>query len=228
MRSEYDLLLAKSIRLSKAFEAFDNHSDEDQSEEDEDSHSEEREQAGDALAGWLSDRIGLLKKLEHLRTIEDAFPRVKVEDEEQLERIDATDLLQKFMNGEIGAEEMKAAGRKLVGPERKELSDEELRQFRSACAELAQQNGYEFESDGAYVTLKKGDMKFSLKHFAFPSGFGLLSSRISVISSWREGKEGKKESHEGSGIFVDDGQWVNACTDLEMQKEIDRIVAVFG
>lgn len=206
--AEYEKLLGKSARLGASFAGAD---------------EEDREYIADEFASLLSQRVELLGNIERLRTIEDACPLIRTVPEGQQRMLDAEELLERLLSGQMSAEQVKAEKAKptrSAGP--RALSDKESRTVRDACAEIAQANGYSSASSGSSITLRKGDMTFTLKHFAFPSGNGVVApSRISMMSSWREG------GRADSGIFYDDGEWVELCGDPEMQREIDRVIALF-
>lgn len=62
-----------------------------------------------------------------------------------------------------------------------------------------------------------------MKHFAFPSDYGITGEdRISKIGvSVKKGKSNETAMHYDRG-------WDVACTDAKVQREIDRAIAIFG
>jgi hypothetical protein len=183
----------------------------------------------------LRFRVDLLQQLEHLRTIEDAFPQVQsVRD---ASRHDAAVAVEQYLNSSMRVEALVQVVER-AKPEQRTLTQNEFRQFLRACDALAEQHGYEclYELPGldrTLLVLRKGDMVFSLTYLPFRRNMSILEpTRILGIGSRRSQEKELMLSPEAAwktgGIFFGNGGgWEHACTDPDMQREIDRVIAIF-
>ena len=226
--AKYEQLLKEGVSLQKKYETlgkkvgklYDAGKD-DEAEE----LSEQLHDLSDSFDALMGERVALLRTIENVETVEDVFPRVKTQTTEDRKKVDYAEVIRAFTAGEMSVEDLKA-----VGPQNnsEELTDKEFADFCKARATLARKLGYEIDGDvddeGAsnWFDVKKNGLKFSMKHFATRSDFGITGfSRVSKFGV--SSMEGEKESH----MWFDRG-WDSACTDPKVQKEIDRVLAIFG
>jgi chaperonin cofactor prefoldin len=223
--AKYEQLLKRGVELQKKYEslgakinkAYDR-GDDDAAEE----LSEESSQLKDEFDALLGERAKLLRQVENLETVEDAYPRVRTATEEDRKKIDYAEVIRAFTAGQMSVEDLRNIPSPQAG--NVELTDEEFDDFCRARAQLARKLGYEVEGDndasGNWFSIKRNGVEFSIKHFATPSDFGIAGfSRIS--------KFGVSSDVKGGDMNYDRG-WDTACTSAEVQKEIDRVVAIFG
>jgi hypothetical protein len=225
-QEQYDRLLQRGISVQKSYEALNDRISklyDDGDENEAERASDEREQFEDSITHLLKQRVELVREMENLKNIEDVFPRVKRAPLEETSKVDAAELIRMFNSGKIGVDDIRAAGEKMKANQPEELTDDELNQFYAVRAELAREYGYDVEGD-RWLDLKRNGVAMQLAHFAFPSENGITGEdRISKM--WVSVlKDGKKT---GAVLNYDRG-WDVAPTDPEVQKEIDRAIAIFG
>lgn len=226
-RAQYEQLLKQGLTLQKKYEAVGKRVSKLYKEGNDDEAeqlSEEMRELSDRFDALMSDRAKLLRKVENLTTIEDAFPRVRTKTKEERKQVDYAAVIRSFNAGEMSVDDLRALGQQ--DEESDELTDEEFAKFCKARAQLAKKLGYKVDGGtqaggpGNWFRIEKDGVTFSMKHFPIPSDFGVAgSSRIS--------KFGVSSKIEGGGLNFDRG-WDVACTDADVQKEIDRVVAIFG
>jgi hypothetical protein len=228
-QEQYEQLLKRGIAVQKEYEALGRriaqlHDEGKDDEADELSESSDDEQLQDSVNHYLQQRVELIRKIENLKTIEDVFPRVKRQTEEEKVNVDAAELIRMFNAGKIGQGELRAAAQQMDADAPEELSDKEMKAFAKARAELALAMGYENPSkEEGWFDMERNGVKFSMKHFAFRSENGITGDdRISKI-----GVSVKKGEESESVMYYDRG-WDSMCTDPKVQKEIDRAIAIFG
>lgn len=226
-REKYEELLAQSMKLQRQYEVTSEEISKayGQGREDDAERLENRiEGMRDRFDSLMKQRVDLLRRIEKLRTIEDAFPRVKRPTEVEKKEVDAAALIRAFNAGRVGVDELRKAGRQMEEGKPEDLTDEEETAFAKARAALAREHGYETDNkEPGWITLKKNGIEFSMKHYAFPSEFGITGdSRISKMGvSVTEGKKSEM-------VLSYDRGWDVACTDPKVQEEIDRAIAIFG
>jgi len=228
-QEQYDELLKRGIAVQKEYEAvgqrisqlYDEGKDD---EADKLAEGSDDEQLKDSMTHYLQQRVELLRKIEKLKTIEDVFPRVKRETKEEKVKVDATELIRMFNAGKIGKDELRAAAHEMDAGAPEELTDKEMKAFAKARYELALAMGYKKPTkEEGWFGMERNGVKFSMKHFAFTSDYGITGDdRISKM-----GVSVKKGKGYDTVLNYDRG-WDVACTDPEVQKEIDRAIAIFG
>ena len=226
-QKQYEQLLKQGIAVQREYESLNDRVSKlyDEGNDDEaEELSDQREQLEDSMTHYLRQRVELLRTIEKLRTIEDAFPRVKLVTTEERAKVDAAEVIRLFSAGKIGPEEVRAAGEQMRDGEAKDLSKSEMKAYAAARADLALQMGYEKPSkEEGWFSLERNGISFSMKHFAFPSDYGITGEdRISKI-----GVSVMKGKQSDSVMYYDRG-WDSVCTDPKIQKEIDRVLAIFG
>jgi len=228
LEEQYNRLLLEGIETNRGY----NETGQESEDEDDYERSDRASQLADEMEGQIAERLGILRE-QGLTNIEAIFPRVHVDanaEEKAREFAEITsEMTRMIMAPDYDPAELnrlRDKARELKSQEKSnELNDEEMEAFDEARKRLAEQEGYEIEGKGAggWVTLKKGDLEFSMKHFAFPSEFGIGGySRISKIGVSRKNEKGSE-----SLMYFDRG-WDTANEDPEVQKEIDRVLAIFG
>lgn len=234
---KYKKLLLSGVETNKKYEQL---SETLNQEEDESILYEETEESvsvlTDQMDSEMQERVNLLRQ-SGTTNIESVFPRAKRDPEAETAAQELGEL-QKEMTAKMmnisdadfdmnEFNEMRDRARELMSKsEFQELNEQEMEQFGEALKKLAQENGYEIEGEslGGWVTLKKGDLEFQMKHFAVPSEFGISGySRISKMGVYRKDKEGNNE-----WLLNYDRGWDVANQDPEIQQEIDKVVAIFG
>jgi len=235
--AKYNRLLTRGMETSKGYNkaAESLSEDEDEDWESEEDGSELRSELRDQMESEIQERVDLLKE-QGVTNIEAVFPRVKVgqgveDNARKLGEITAemTRMMMASDFDQAKFDQLRDKARELSGQKKSnELSDEELEAFDAARKNLARQEGYEVvdgedSEPGAWIALRKNGVEFSMKHFAFPSEFGIGGfSRISKIDVYR--KAGKT-----SELLMNyDRTWDVANEDPEVQKDIDRLIAIFG
>ncbi|PCI21364.1 hypothetical protein COB64_00575 [Candidatus Wolfebacteria bacterium] len=204
-------------------------------------YQEEVTRYRDEMNGGLNERVGLVKEIG-IKTIEDVFPKAKI-DEEYLEKVKterelSDEIIALEIEGESeNQEEIKDLKNKVgsieqyrIGLAKKIFFESEFKNKRS---DLAEEMGFEvfgietyLDSEGAdFFGIKKGDLQFLMKHSPLPSSWGIGGfSRISLFTVRRENTQGK----EMENVMIYTGWWGSAPEDPEIQKEVDRVVAAFG
>ncbi|HKO57760.1 MAG TPA: hypothetical protein VJ276_17970 [Thermoanaerobaculia bacterium] len=226
-QAQYEKLLKQGIAVQKEYESLNARVGklyDDGKEDEAEELGEEREQLEDSMTNYMRQRVELIRTIENLKTIEDAFPRVRTVTKEERKEVDAAELIRLFNAGKIGQDDLRAAGEQMRSNEPEDLSDKEMKAYATARAELAVEMGYEKPSKGeGWFEAQRNGVSFSMKHFAFPSDYGITGNdRISKIGvSVMRGKTTE------SVMYYDRG-WDSACTDPEVQREIDRALAIFG
>jgi len=235
---KYQKLLLAGVETSKKYEQL---SESLNQEEDESLAYEDTEEAVHDLAqqmeSEMKERVNILRQ-SGTTNIESVFPRAKRNEEAEeanrqlgeLQR-EMTEKLMKGMSdprfdmSELN--EMRDRAQELMAKSQfQEMTEQEAEQFDAALKKLAEDNGYEFEggSLGGWVTVKKGGIEFQMKHYVVPSEHGISGySRISKMGVYR-----KTESGDNEWLLNYDRGWDVANKDPEIQKEIDRVVAIFG
>jgi seryl-tRNA synthetase len=225
--AKYEQLLKEGVSLQKKYETlgkkvgklYDAGKD-DEAEE----LSEQLNDLSDSFDALMGERVTLLRTIENIETVEDVFPRVKTQTTEDRKKVDYAEVIRAFNAGKMSVEDLKN-----VAPQNnsEELTDKEFADFCRSRAQLARKLGYkvderEEENVGNWFDVEKGGIKFSMKHFATRSDYGITGfSRVSKFGV--SSIEGEKQSH----MWFDRG-WDSACTDPKVQKEIDRVLAIFG
>jgi hypothetical protein len=224
--AKYDQLLQQGIAVQKKYESLRKRI-RNAGKEGRDDKAEElrgqKAQLANSVSHLLLQRTELVRTLEKLQTIEDAFPRVRRQTKEEKKTVDAAMLAEMFDTGECtDALEELADQAQANAPE--ELSDEEIAAFAKARATLALELGYEKASpeEGGF-DLERNGVRISMGHFPFRSSFGITGDdRISKIGVFvKNGTSDMRVMHYDRG-------WDVACTDPIVQKEIDRAIAIFG
>lgn len=205
--------------------------------------------AGDAFKPWqiehlfsprLKVRADLLRKAEHLPTIEEAFPALRQFVDKKA--IDTEEILRAFAAGTISSDDVRAAGQLLSAPDT--LSDEQRDACIAACEQLAMETGYEvFEYDFGLteekepsLVLRRNGLTFDITITFAPSIDGIYrGSHISDLVtrsqlSFRRNAVQKRASIVPSLTYsaFEEGGWFASAEDTAIQREIDRVVAIFG
>lgn len=226
-QEQYDKLLRRALEAQKEYSALQAritalyNADDEEAAEDLEAESEHLE---DRMGALLDQRVELIRKTEHLRTIEDAFPRCKEADEDEGATAAAEGVHRLFTTGKAGIDALRA-GRPLVSTSQEEPTRDEMIAWAKARAALAREYGYAVENEDpdVYFTIRTGSYEIRLKHFMFPSGQGITGyDRISAVSVIVT----KGDTRQGYGVYHDG--WDAGCDDRDAQKEIDRAIAIFG
>lgn len=237
--AQYEQLLKTSVALHANYRAMGERISklEDEGKDaDAERVSRDRHKLDKKLNQLMEERVALVRQLEGLTTIEEAFPRVKTLTKAEKSDLDATDIIEAFNGGRMTHEQLRAAATKIVGTSvGEELSDSELRQFCDARYALARKLGYKTGYDhhsaaenaapSAWMMLQKDGIAFELKHFAFPSNFGIMGS--SRISSLRV-TTGRAKGDKFTEHLAYDRSWDEACDDPRILREIDRVAAILA
>lgn len=234
---KYRKLLSAGIETNKKYNQLS------QSPNQEEDRSLAYEYTEEQMESQMQERVNLLRQ-SGATNIESVFPRAKMNEEakeanRQLGELQKK-MTEKLMKGisdpnfdmsELN--EMKDHARELQARELmakskfQKLNEQEIEEFGKALKKLAEDNGYEIESDGmvgGWVTLKKGGFEFRMRHFIVPSEDGIGGySRISKMDVCR-----KTKGEDDECLLVYDRGWHVANQDPEVQQEIDRVVAIFG
>lgn len=130
--AKYEKLLKQGIAVHKEYESLGKRIGKlyDAGQDDEaEELSEESEQLKDTMSHLLSQRVELVRQMEQLRTIEDAFPRVKRQTKEERKKVDAAELIKAFNAGEVGIDALREAGEQMSADQPEELTDAEMAAF---------------------------------------------------------------------------------------------------
>lgn len=181
----------------------------------------------------LARRVELLRAQPDFKTIEDAYPNIRVSKEmiAMLEEFDAwlmeqNQLVNKQLKEEpIDEGHFKEVSRRVKELRQKmafrELDGEEWQRFNEATEQLARQAGYEIDPRGGQFI--KGDLRIQVTNSPYPAvGAVGGTGRIWRMYVWRGRDENSKE------VFSYDRGLDVACEDPAVQKEIDKLVALFG
>lgn len=185
--------------------------------------SEESTQLENSMTHLLGQRIEIIRAMESVKTIEQAFPRVKRETKEEKAKVDAAKIIRMFNAGNNGIHEVRAAGRQMQAPRPEQLSEQEMEEFAAARAQLAIDSGYEVSQEEEWFEISRNGVRLVMKHFAFPSSFG-ISGDDRILKMFVDARKGGAAK---LAMNYDHG-WDAACTDPGVQKEIDRAIAIFG
>lgn len=226
--AQYNKLLAGSIALQQSYmQRMDEL--ERLNETDEELSGRLQEELEEGQGGQIDDllhqRVALLRKIEHLRAIEDAFPRVRRVEVPRRDHLwdEISPILRTPQK--IDPEEFRLAANPTTLTDSPPLSEQESRAFLEARQALAVEQGYEVRSalDDPGFYISRNGVDFSMKHFELPVPDGIAGdSRITKFGA---------SSGEGSERVIHvryDGSYDYACTDPVAQREIDRVVAIFG
>jgi hypothetical protein len=221
--------LLVGIKTNKEY----NKATKDQSEDKDESESDEASsELTDEMEGQIADRVDILKE-QGVTNIETVFPRVHLDEnveEKSRELAGITSEMTRLMMApdfnQTEFNKLRDKAQELTGQQKsEELNEIELKAFFEARRKLAEQEGYEVDGgdDSGWFTIRKNGIEFQMKNFAFPSDSGIGGySRISKMGVSR--KSGQKSE---SLLYYDRG-WDIANEDPEAQKEIDRVIALFG
>ena len=221
--ARYDALLQSSLHFHEEFNAegarvaalYSGGSEREAEERSAARHG--MEATIDSLA---RERVALLRGIEKPRTIEDAYERVRVMTDEQTQDAAAASVRAAFA-ADGDAAESGSAGESVTGPS-DALTKAEAAEFLGRCEELARANGYEAERDQGWLVLKRGPLEIEMYELPFPASAGIGGrSRILQLAIYDRSGAGRRLLHF-------DGAWDQACTDVNVQKEVDRLVAIFG
>lgn len=195
----------------------------------------------ETISPRLKVRADLVRAAEQLTTVAEAFPPLR----EFLDKkaIDAEEVVKEFARGGISSEEVRVVGQILNGPD--DLDDEEHEQFVRACERLAQTHGYDVvehddslldDDDGPTLVLRKNGVTFDLTLTPFPNADGVVTgSRIVALSARRQLHLLPKVIQRFASVSVsvpytvfEDGSWPHVTFDVNVQREVDRLVAIFS
>ena len=176
-------------------------------------------------------RVALLRRTESFTTIEDAFPPVRPVPDEKRTGRDAQAILDAYFTGTIGSPAAVSVASDVDSPSN-ELSASEWEAFCQARTALATELGYSAGYDDAHTAdaqmskwfvIRKGSLTFEMQHFALASAPAVLGrSRISFL------RVTAKTGNSVTEHLAFDRTWMTFCTDPAVQREVDRVVAVFA
>lgn len=207
-QQRYARLLADSVRLQQAYEAAGAERSDSASKDIADP-----DDMNDRLDALLRDRVMLIRQIEKLTTIEDAFPVVRRPTTAQMKERSARAVAAAFETGAPDPE------RPMTNDDIEEAwSGREWDAYNDACAALARTQGYEVDVDRGVWS--KDGLRFQPVLFALPSLRGMGGdSRVGRLYVYRGDKE---------VLDYDRGSWNRVPNDPDTQQAIDRFVAVFG
>lgn len=193
--------------------------------------ADERREIARQVNDLLQRRVGLLRRTVDLPTIEEAFPRVRTRSDETEVGLDTQAILEAFASNSTRTPRF--AARAMQRPPRPEaLTQEEWDAFshaRNALAkELGYHTGYDDTDDGdeelsKWFVIRRGDLTFEMEHFAFASAPAILGrSRIASL------RVTSSTSNSVVEHLAFDRVWTTFCTDAAVQREVDRVVAIFA
>lgn len=225
LRTGYEQILQNSLDLQRRYNVL--------LEETNDSHFNGRMGEAEGLAKRRSElrrgldddlthRVEILRRLESLKTLEHAQSAEKLATEDEKRRLAAAAVAVVLGTDDGSLSESKVVGAQ-VEPKETAVNDA-VREFAKVREALAREYQYEVTTEeSGWFSLRRSGLQFSMKHFLVPSPLGIGNeSRISKIVV-----SGSKGSDQVTYLRYDDG-WETACTDPSVQREIDRVIAIFG
>lgn len=192
LRKRYESILKEGVELHTNFNKAD--------------WETEGHKMTEELDRALTERVGLIRELEDIKTMNEAFPESS------------------YPPGHI--DKVKKLRKLPPRPETHLFNAEDERvftQFTKTLKQQAQDMGYKIYYENpklGWIAFQKENLVFDMKYMAIPGKWTIgESTRMTKFKVYVEGEETYMDYQHG---------WHVACEDIEVQREIDRFIAAFG
>jgi hypothetical protein len=168
----------------------------------------------------LGERVALVRQIEKPKTIEDAFPAVRVASATE-QRAEAGADVAALFNDAAMADKRPHSNQAAEAT----WSTDEWEAFNGACEQLAREHGYDV--DAARIQWSKDGVVFNPTIYPFPSTNGMGGK--SRVGRAQISVQINRDDPDGTNLaYYDRGTWDVLPTDADTLRSIDHFVAIFG
>ena len=168
----------------------------------------------------LGERVALVRQIEKPKTIEDAFPAVRVASATEQRAEAGADVAALF-------DEKATAGKQAHSNQAAEAtwSNDDWAAFDGACEQLAREHGYDV--DATRIQWSKDGFVFNPTIYPFPSTNGMGGK--SRVGRAQISTQINRDDPDGTNlVYYDRGTWDVLPPDADTLRSIDHFVAIFG